>query len=111
MLTLLKNDSWLMPYEKAIEGRYQNAQRKVKELTQDGKSSLSDFSSGYLYFGLHKTSNAWIFREWAPHASEIYLIGTFNNWQKDNKYKLNRIDNGNWEVELPLDAMILRLQR
>lgn len=105
MLTLLKNDSWLMPYEKAIEGRYQNAQRKVKELTQDGKSSLSDFSSGYLYFGLHKTSNAWIFREWAPHASEIYLIGTFNNWQKDNKYKLNRIDNGNWEVELPLDAM------
>jgi len=105
MLNLVKNDSWLRPYEKAIEGRYQNAVKKLNELTQNGKVTLSDFASGYLYFGLHKTDKSWIFREWAPNATEIYLIGTFNNWQKDDRYKLNRIDNGNWEIELPLDAM------
>lgn len=105
MLNLIKNDSWLEPYAKAIEGRHQHAINKENELTQGGKNTLADFATGYLYFGLHKTNKSWIFREWAPNATEIYLIGTFNNWQKDEKYKLNRIEYGNWEIELPLDAM------
>ncbi|NDW17320.1 1,4-alpha-glucan-branching enzyme [Dysgonomonas sp. 216] len=105
MLNLIKNDKWLEPYEQAIVGRYEKVRSKIKELTQDGNCKLSEFASGYLYFGLHKTEKSWIFREWAPNATDIYIIGTFNNWQKDERYKLNRIDNGNWEVELPLEAI------
>ena len=41
-----------------------------------------------------------MFREWAPNATAIYLIGTFNGWQKDNKYKLKRKANGVWEIAL-----------
>lgn len=105
MLGLTKNDPWLEPYSKAIEGRHQYVKSQINKLTQNGKLTLSDFASGHLYFGLHNTGKSWIFREWAPNATEIYLIGTFNNWEKNDNYKLNRIDNGNWEIELPIDAM------
>lgn len=105
MLKLIKNDPWLEPFEEAIEGRHTYIKSKEKELTGDGKMSLSDFADGYLYFGLHKTDKAWVFREWAPNATEIYLIGTFNNWQKQDKFRLKRKDNGEWETELPLGLL------
>ena len=104
-LNLIKNDPWLEPYKAAIEGRYQYVQDKEKSLTNGGKLSLSDFASGYLYFGLHKTAKGWIFREWAPHATAIYMVGTFNGWQKSEDYRLTRGDNGVWEITLPLDKL------
>lgn len=99
-LNLIKNDPWLTPFEKAIEGRYQYVIDREKSLTSNGQQTLSDVASGYLYFGLHKTSNGWVFREWAPNATAIYMIGGFNNWEKDERYKLKRLDNGVWELEL-----------
>jgi 1,4-alpha-glucan branching enzyme len=103
-LKLIKSDSWLEPYADAIIGRYEYAIKKEKELTGK-KQSLSDFASGYLYFGLHHTNDGWIFREWAPNATAIYLIGTFNNWEKREEYRLSSIGNGTWEISLPNDAM------
>ena len=99
-LNLIKNDPWLAPYESAIEGRYQYVIDKEKSLTNNGKQTLSEMASGYLYFGLHKTAKGWIFREWAPNATAIYLIGTFNDWQKNEKYKLKKKANGVWEISL-----------
>ena len=52
---LVRNDSWLEPFEDAIRGRHDHALYKLNELTNNGKQTLSDFASGYLYFGLHKT--------------------------------------------------------
>ena len=104
-LRLIKGDPWLKPYTEAIEGRHQHAIDKLNELT-GGKGSLSDFADGYLYFGLHKKGRKWVFREWAPNATAIYLIGDFNNWEETEKYKLTRItDSGNWEIKLPAKAM------
>ena len=48
----------------------------------------------------------WTFREWAPNATEIYLIGDFNGWQEQAKYKLKRVKNtGNWEINLRENAI------
>ena len=104
-LKLIKNDSWLKPYEAAIVGRHQYAIEKEAELTNNGKQTLSDFASGYLYFGLHRTKDGWTFREWAPNATQIYLVGTFNNWEEKPEYKLEALANGIWEINLPSDAM------
>ena len=103
-LNIVKNDSGLERYAGAIEARYDYAKRKELELT-GGMQSLADFASGYLYFGLHKTSKEWIFREYAPNATELYLIGDFNNWQQGPEYQLQNIGNGVWEIKLPLRAM------
>ena len=103
---LVKADPWLEPYEPAIVGRHQHAIDKMVELTQGGKQSLSDFASGYLYFGLHRTDNGgWVLREWAPNANEIFVIGDFNDWQENEKYRMKRIDNGNWEIKLKSGQM------
>ncbi|MDR0742923.1 MAG: alpha amylase C-terminal domain-containing protein [Tannerella sp.] len=100
-LQLIQDDPWLTPYGNAIEGRYNFVVEKEKEITQNGAQSLSDFSSGYLYFGLHRRQNGWFFCEWAPNATAIYLIGTFNNWEKNENYRLIKTENGNWEILLP----------
>lgn len=53
VLNIIKNDPWLEPYKEAITGRHQHAIDKEKELI--GKKTLSDFATGHLYFGLHRT--------------------------------------------------------
>ena len=103
---LVKNDPWLEPFEDAIKGRHEHAVWKINQLTRNGKKSLTEFASGHLYYGLHKMSRGWVFREWAPNATEIYLIGDFNDWQESEKYKLKRIEGtGNWEVKLSEKAI------
>ena len=98
---LVKNDSWLEPFEEAIRGRHDHALWKLNQLTKNGKQKLTAFASGHDYFGLHKQTRGWVFREWAPNATEIYLIGEFNNWQEDEHYKLKRVEGtGNWELKL-----------
>ena len=102
---LVKNDSWLEPYEEAIKGRHDHALWKLNDLTNNGKQTLSDFASGYLYFGLHRTDKGWVIREWAPNATEIYVIGDCNGWQETEKYKMKHLKNGNWELKLSKTAL------
>lgn len=98
-LKIVKNDEWLSPYEQAIQGRHDHALYKMNELA--GKGTLSDFADGYLYFGLHRTPRQWVLREWAPNATEIYLIGTFNDWKELPEFAFKRIEGtGNWELKL-----------
>ncbi len=104
---LVKNDSWLEPFEDAIRGRHEHAVWKLNQLTNNGKQKLSDFANGYLYYGLHRTDKGgWVLREWAPNATDIYVVGDFNNWQEQDKYKMKRIKNsGDWELKLGPRAM------
>ena len=106
MLKLIQNDSWLEPYEAAIQGRYDYYVRRKNELTDNGTKKLKDVAKGYEYYGLHKTKKGWTFREWAPNATAMYLIGDFTEWQEKEEYKLTRLNgHGDWEVKLPADAI------
>jgi 1,4-alpha-glucan branching enzyme len=104
---LVMNDGWLEPFEDAIRGRHDHALWKLNQLTRNGKLKLSDFANGHEYFGLHQTARGqWVFREWAPNSTDNYLVGDFNNWQEDDKYRCKRIEGtGNWELKLPKKAM------
>ena len=99
VLPIIKNDPWLEPFSDAIEGRHNEALRKEADLTQ-ACHSLVDFANAYKYFGLHRTPDGWVFREWAPNATAITLIGDFSGWQEQIKYQLKRLDNGVWEIKL-----------
>ena len=109
-LGLIKNDPWLQPYAEAIEGRHKDAKNKEADLLgrRPGKKcgTLVDFANAYQYFGLHKLDDgSWVFREWAPNATSIILIGQFSDWQEQQRYALHRLDNGVWEVKLPPSAI------
>ncbi|MBR4810710.1 MAG: alpha amylase C-terminal domain-containing protein [Bacteroidaceae bacterium] len=101
MLKIIENDPWLTPYTGAIEGRHDHALWRESQLT-GGKMSLKDFASGYLYYGLQRTAKGWTFREWAPNATEIFLIGDFSGWEEQERFRLRRINEaGDWELIIP----------
>ena len=103
---LVKNDAYLEPYEDAIRGRHDHYLWKLNQLTGNGRKSLTDFANGHEYYGLHKLSKGWVFREWAPNATEIYLVGDFNGWQETERYRATRIEGtGNWELRLSEKAI------
>jgi len=104
ILAIINNDPWLEPYKDIILKQYYKSIEKEKALTK-GNADLSKFASGHLYYGLHKTRESWIFRESAPNASEIFLIGEFNNWKDLPDYKLKKTIDGDWEITLPTDAI------
>ena len=103
---IVAQDQYLEPYEDAIKGRHNHAVWKIDQLTQHGKQSLSDFANGYEYFGLHKVRGGWVFREWAPNATDIYLVGDFNDWKESEDYRCKKVEGtGNWELKVPTKAM------
>lgn len=105
-LALIKNDPYLKDYENAIRGRHEHALWKLSALTNNGKQTLTDFANGHKYYGLHKLSRGWVFREWAPNATKLYLVGDFNNWQETERYEAKRLDSyGNWELKLSEKAI------
>lgn len=101
-LKLLESDPWLEPYANAIEGRHQDVLRKLAELLDDDHKTLDDFANAYKYFGLHRIpGGGYIFREYAPGATGITLVGTFSDWQEEDRYRLHPLGNGVWELKIP----------
>jgi 1,4-alpha-glucan branching enzyme len=97
-------DPWLKPFTSVIDERISKCKLKEKHLA--GKGSLSDFAVGHHYYGIHRTGSGWVFREWAPNATDIYLTGTFNGWEEKSGYRMSRISNyGDWEIILPMEAL------
>ena len=93
-------DPYLEPFEEAIEARHKRIMDARNQFSVDG--SLSEGLNNHLYYGLHRTDDGgWVFREWAPHANRIYLIGEFNNWKRTSAYALSPTGSGNWEIKLP----------
>jgi len=90
-------DFYLEPYQFVIEQRMQAALRKEKALTS---TTLSDFANGHHYYGLHKSEHSWIIREWAPNATQVYLIGPFSNWKEHADFKFKKTDHGNFELQI-----------
>jgi len=96
---IYENDPWLLPYKEAVDARHERILKVHDEIAKDG--TLNDGVNNHLYYGMHRTANGgWVFREWAPNATRVYLIGEFNNWRRTEAYALHPCGNGNWEIEL-----------
>ncbi|MBR0159812.1 MAG: alpha amylase C-terminal domain-containing protein [Oscillospiraceae bacterium] len=98
---IVQYDKALKPYEKDIELRMDNYKRTRAMLTE---GSLSDFANAWQYYGFHRTADGWVYREWAPAADALYLMGDFNNWDQ-TALPMTRLEEGNWELHLPADAL------
>ena len=98
------NDPFLEPFLPVIRRRHEKSLLKELEFT-NRKGRLTDLFNNYLYFGLHRSDHGWVFREWAPYATAIYILGESNEWTKREVFRLKRLDGGVWEVELSVDQM------
>ena len=105
-LAKLSDDPWLEPFLDQLRHRADHIRYLENRLTSDGNITLNTFANAHEYYGLHFRSGKWIFREWAPNATAIYLVGDFSEWNQLDAYALHYGDgNGVWEIELSAEMM------
>ena len=104
-LKIFDYDPRLLPFEADINLRMENYKRKKRELVGRG-GRLIDFANAHEYFGFHKFDDGrWVYREWAPGADALYLMGDMNGWDQHN-LPMTRLENGVFELYLPDDKQL-----
>jgi len=98
-MKILSCDPLLKKYRKDLMLREQLLEDTLKRLLPEG-GTLSDFATGHLYFGFHKTEAGWYYREWAPGADKLYLTGDFCQWDR-YAYPMEKKENGVFELFIP----------
>ena len=103
--TFIEKDPYLQPFAKIIRQRADHVGYVEHKLTTN-KTTLNEFASAHEYYGLHKENGNWVFREWAPNATSIKLVGDFTNWEHRDDFSLTKLnENGDWEIKLPMDTL------
>ena len=99
-LTLVTDDPWLAPYSDAI------AKRRDRFFEHHGEIPLKDQATLHRTNGLlfDEANQQWTYREYAPHAHLLSLVGDFNNWD-NNANPATRDEHGNWHLALPANAL------
>lgn len=99
-IALVKDDPWLEPYEHDIKERYNRFLHRLGEI-EKVYGSLDEFSKVHCYLGINydKKAKGWWYREWAPKAHALFLVGDFNGWNRDT-HPLTKLDSGVWEIFL-----------
>ncbi len=100
IMPLVKNDPWLEPVSEAVSERYERYQSRM-EYIQNNYGSLRAYASADQLFGFNydQVRKGWWYREWAPAAAQLYLIGDFNAWNK-RSHPLTNNGHGVWEIFL-----------
>ncbi|KAJ9644271.1 alpha-1,4-glucan branching enzyme [Knufia peltigerae] len=97
---VIQLDPWLEPFRDALKHRFAKAQKWIKSIDET-EGGLEKFSRGYENMGFTFSPNGDItYREWAPNAEQAYLIGEFNNWNRDS-HPMKKNHFGVWELHLP----------
>ncbi|MBT7302246.1 MAG: 1,4-alpha-glucan-branching enzyme, partial [Victivallales bacterium] len=94
-------DPYLSSYRSEIARRRESVDRM--RLRMAIGQPLAEVALAHQYFGLHRDDREWRFREWAPNASAICLVGDFSDWQEEERFSLRRLANGVWQGRFPLD--------
>ncbi|CVK98512.1 probable branching enzyme (be1) [Fusarium mangiferae] len=96
---VVKLDPWLEPFSEALRRRFSKTQDWIKTIN-DTEGGLEKFSRGAEKFGFNvDADNNIIYREWAPNATAAFLIGDFNNWDR-NAHPMTKNDFGVFEITI-----------
>jgi len=73
-----------------------------KKSGNDLNIMLNEFAAGtsskaYEFMGCHKTKEGFVFRVWAPNATGVCVVGTFNDWDI-SACPMHSIGYGVWEA-------------
>ncbi|MEP2024167.1 MAG: alpha amylase C-terminal domain-containing protein [Reichenbachiella sp.] len=103
-IQLIKDDPWLSPYQEDISQRMKFFRERLEEIG-NLSGSLIEFADGHHYFGLNydKKEKGWWYREWAPAADGLSLIGDFNGWNAE-RHPLTQDENGVWGIFIADDS-------
>lgn len=88
--TYFTTDPYLAPYKDKVLALLEHTRLKEALVCRYLAPSVYDFADYHLTFGLHRTKEGWLFREWAPSATSVYIIGEKTNWEKEPGFRLER---------------------
>lgn len=103
MPNLVDRDPWLEPYRAVLERREHHYGSSRYAIEQQG-GLLGAISQGHRYFGLQSSASELSYREWAPAAKALSLIGDFNGWDRGS-HPLDRDEFGVWHLRLPVGTL------
>jgi 1,4-alpha-glucan branching enzyme len=109
MLQLIKDDPWLAPYEYNIQMRLDYFNTRMAEI-EEKHDSLMHYSEAHHYLGFQPDDKGWWYREWAPEAQSLALVGDFNNWNSE-AHPLTREANGIWQVFVEDSSSLTHLSK
>ena len=100
---LISIDPWLEPYASELKHRTTSFEAARDRLDANG-GLIGGASLAYHYYGLnrgerHGVAGLW-YREWAPGASYLALVGDFNGWDR-GKNPMEPDSHGVWSIFLP----------
>jgi 1,4-alpha-glucan branching enzyme len=100
-LPLIQDESWLEPYTKDLLDRLDRYRGVLRSLDHE-YGSLLEFSRAHEYYGFHyePTRKGWVYREWAPKAHGLFLMGDFNYWDRYT-HPMRKNHRGDWEIFFP----------
>lgn len=100
VMPIYEMDRYLQPYAQILESRRVKTMARLEEL-EETCGPLEQFAKAYEFYGMHHVGDHWTLREWAPGATEIYVVGEFSSWREDDRFKMTRLEFGNWEIDIP----------
>ncbi|RAL66501.1 hypothetical protein DID88_006191 [Monilinia fructigena] len=93
-------DPWLEPFKDSLKHRFSKAQGWIKTI-DDAEGGLEKFSRGTEKFGFNvDKKNNITYREWAPNATQAFLIGEFNDWNRES-HPMKKDPFGVFEIVVP----------
>lgn len=93
-------------WAKADHFRYRwNIFKNIRHAIDQNEGGMEKFSQGYKVYGLnrgeHEGKKGIWYREWAPGAKAVALVGEFNNWDPKTEHWALKNDFGVWQLFLP----------
>ena len=102
-LRAFQDDPYLLPHKGYIEARMSQYKNLSQRIEKD-EGSLQEFARGDSIFGLYKSGETWVCREYLPGAKSVSLIGDFNSWDPSKSPMAAELF-GRWSVTVPLDTI------
>lgn len=98
-LQLVVDDPWLESNQQEIFDRFDRFNINLDTIKQKF-GSLYNYANTHLELGFFYNDKTKLhtYKEWAPNADKIELIGDINHWNPEG-YDLNRKENGIWEIQ------------
>lgn len=103
ILSLIEDEPWLKDHAEDIAARHERYLADLRAIEAD-YGTISEFARAHEYYGIHfdKMRNGWVYREWAPQAANLFLMGDFNGWDRYS-HQMRRNHRGDWEIFLSHD--------
>jgi len=103
---LIASDPWLKPHAQALNQRRAKYAQALAQIDRTG-GLLGNISQGHRHFGFNRGEylgkpGVW-YREWAPGALQLRVIGDFNHWNTFGN-PMVRDQYGVWSLFLPDDV-------